>query len=111
LVKISILWFYYTLFAVKAGRVIKIAGALCLAWFIAVTLLLIFQCKPISAFWTHLAQEPYCMDGPHVYLGYELSNLLIDMIILCIPIGCISFSQMEAIKKISVIGIFLLGAL
>lgn len=110
-VKLSILWFYHLIFSPKAERVIQAAVALCMLWFIVATFIVIFQCKPVSAYWNQLAQPPYCMGTPQVLLGYELSNLIIDVIILCIPIRYVSFLKMSVSKKLSVLAMFLLGAL
>ncbi|KAI3324739.1 hypothetical protein HD806DRAFT_543373 [Xylariaceae sp. AK1471] len=111
-IKISILWFYHNLFSVNQTleRVIKATIAVCLLWFIVATLVIAFQCKPVQAFWEHFDLPPYCLEYPRVLLGYETSNLLIDVAILCIPIGAVSRLNLPWLKKVPVIGIFLLGA-
>jgi hypothetical protein len=110
-VKLSILWFYYLLFSPAAGKVIKAVIIMCLLWLAVATLVIIFQCKPVSAYWTHLGQPPYCTGMPQVLFGYELSNLGIDIIILCVPIRYVPFLNMSTSRKTSVLAMFLLGAL
>jgi hypothetical protein len=111
-IKISILWFYHNVFSVHQtlDRVIKAATAVCLLWLTVATLVIAFQCKPVQAYWEHFDLPPYCLEYPRVLLGYEISNLFIDVAILCIPIGAVSRLNLPWLKKVPVIGIFLLGA-
>ncbi|KAI0454619.1 hypothetical protein F5B21DRAFT_524436 [Xylaria acuta] len=112
-IKLSILWFYHTLFSVDETlqRVIKATTFICILWFIVATLAIALQCMPVSAFWEYFDMPPYCLEYPRVLLGYEISNLLIDVAILCIPVGTVIRLQLAWSKKAPVIGIFVLGAL
>ncbi|KAI1468737.1 uncharacterized protein F4812DRAFT_424513 [Daldinia caldariorum] len=112
-IKLSILWFYYNLFAVnhRLRLVIKVVGVVCIIWFLVAIFVLIFQCNPIQAYWEQFAQPPYCLESPRVLLGYELTNLFLDVVILCVPVGVVSQLHLQTTKKITVLGIFLLGAL
>ncbi|KAI1174106.1 hypothetical protein F4777DRAFT_408868 [Nemania sp. FL0916] len=110
-IKFSILWFYHKLFSIdqKLRRAIHIISAICLAWLLTFVLVIVFQCTPVQAFWEQLDDPKYCLVAPRIFLGYEISNLFIDVVILCIPIGAVS--QMHLPKKLTVIGIFLLGSI
>ncbi|KAI1656745.1 hypothetical protein F4813DRAFT_124430 [Daldinia decipiens] len=112
-VKLSILWFYYDLFAVnnRLRILIQVTAAACTLWFLVATFVLAFQCQPVEAFWEKLNQAPWCLDTPRVLLGYELTNLFLDATVLCIPIVTISRLNLPTSKKISVLSILLLGAL
>ncbi|KAI0554698.1 hypothetical protein F4679DRAFT_524598 [Xylaria curta] len=112
MIKLSILWFYHTLFSVDETlqRVIKATTVICILWFIVATLVIALQCMPVRAYWEHFDMPPYCLEYPRVLLGYEISNLLIDVSILCIPTGTVIRLQLAWPKKIPIIGIFLLGA-
>lgn len=114
-VKFSILWFYWELFATSGGvthkRIIQVAAVACTIWFLVVTFLVIFQCTPIHAYWDKFAQPPYCMDTSKLLLGYEMTNLFLDVFILCIPMPIVWQLNLKASKKISLLGIFSLGAL
>ncbi|KAI1823453.1 hypothetical protein F4861DRAFT_321535 [Xylaria intraflava] len=111
-IKLSILWFYFQLFSVNRilNPVIKATAAVCVLWFIVATLVIIFQCKPVQAYWEHLGQPPYCLEYPRVLLGYEITNLFIDVAILCIPTTTLWTLKLPFEKKLPVMGIFLIGA-
>ncbi|KAI6081657.1 hypothetical protein F4821DRAFT_23082 [Hypoxylon rubiginosum] len=111
-VKISLLWYYHIIFAVD--RILRwsilATGIACLLWFLVFLFVIVFQCKPIDAVWTHFNVKGYCIQASHFLLAYELTNLFLDVAILCIPIGAVSKLQLRLSKKLTVIGIFLLGA-
>ncbi|KAI1420424.1 hypothetical protein F5Y12DRAFT_791635 [Xylaria sp. FL1777] len=111
-IKLSILWFYYNLFSVNRTllHVIQATAVGCIVWFIVATLVVALQCTPIQAFWEYFDMPPYCLEYPRVLLGYEISNLLIDVAILCIPTGTVIRLQLPWLKKVPIIRIFLLGA-
>ncbi|KAI0813691.1 hypothetical protein GGR55DRAFT_635539 [Xylaria sp. FL0064] len=111
-IKLSILWFYHNLFSVNRTllRIIQATVAVCILWFIVATSVVAFQCTPVQAFWEQFDLPPYCLEYPRVLLGYEISNLLIDVVILCIPTGTVIRLQLPWLKKVPIIGIFLLGA-
>ncbi|KAI4864469.1 hypothetical protein F4820DRAFT_423637 [Hypoxylon rubiginosum] len=112
-VKLSILWFYYSIFSVNRNvkRAIFITGTGCIVWFIVTTFIVLFQCHPIDAFWNQLTQPPFCLDSPTFLLGYEMTNLFLDVAILCIPLGVLKQLHLPLFKKISVGVIFILGGL
>lgn len=112
-IKLSILRFYYEIFRVHAAfnRLILVATAICILWFIIATFIIIFQCSPTSALWLEVANPEKCFETPRVLLGYELSNLFIDVMILAIPLVVIGQLQLSRSKKVTVGGIFLLGGL
>ncbi|KAI1080985.1 hypothetical protein F5B20DRAFT_538104 [Whalleya microplaca] len=112
-VKISILWFYHTIFAVHRTlrRVIQGVTVACVLWFIVATFVIVFQCHPVEAYWEHFVSPPYCLVYPRVLLGYEITNLFLDVAILCIPIAIIPRLHLERSKRVTVMVIFLLGAL
>ncbi|KAI6087452.1 hypothetical protein F4821DRAFT_108552 [Hypoxylon rubiginosum] len=112
-VKLSILWFYYSIFSVNhhVRHAIFITATGCIIWFIVTTFIVLFQCHPIDAFWNQLAQPPFCIDAPTFLLGYEMTNLFLDVAILCIPTGALKQLHLPLSKKISLCVIFILGGL
>ncbi|KAH9866809.1 hypothetical protein J1614_008502 [Plenodomus biglobosus] len=109
--KLSILSFYYPIFAVypRISKVIYATAAACIVWFIIVTFVFIFQCRPVNAYWNMLGQPPACHESSKLVLGYELTNFFLDVIILCIPIKPIKDLQLPTWKKATTLGIFMLG--
>ncbi|KAI0383267.1 hypothetical protein F5Y04DRAFT_278974 [Hypomontagnella monticulosa] len=112
-IKLSILWFYDTLFSVNDTmlRVTRATAILCVIWYLTVTFVIIFQCNPVSAYWESVDSPLYCLSSPAVLLGYEMSNLFLDVTILCIPVTIVPRLRLSTPKKATVLGIFLLGAL
>jgi hypothetical protein len=112
-VKISILWFYHTIFGINKliRNVIRITGAACIAWFLVATPLVVNQCSPVQALWEHLGQEPWCLNAVQGLLGIELTNFFLDVAILLIPLLGLRNLRLQTTKKILLAGIFLLGAL
>ncbi|KAI8631150.1 hypothetical protein F5Y19DRAFT_483053 [Xylariaceae sp. FL1651] len=113
LAKLSILWFYRNLF--RASRVSSIlvhtTAVACVLWFIiAILVVIIFQCHPVSAYWVQLASPGACFDTQKSQLGYELTNFFIDVTILTIPVTTIGKLQLSRPKKIVTSFMFLLGA-
>lgn len=51
------------------------------------------------------------MRFQNVVLGYETSNILIDIMILCIPISVVRSLKLSTRKKFAVGVVFLLGGL
>ena len=82
----------------------------CVAWFIATLLATIFQCSPIGNAWEiALYETSKCLSYPTLVFGIELSNALIDVMILVLPLNQVRKLQMSRAKKLGVALVFLLG--
>lgn len=112
-IKISILLLYYNIFHIssKFRWAVKIVGAICLLWCIGMLFLIIFQCIPVQALWEQMGAPEYCMSSSKMLLGYEVSNLFLDVLVLCLPLGMLRTLQLPGYRKASVGGMFLLGGL
>ena len=114
LVKASILCFYRQIFPTPAfGHCTLVVFIGCGAWSIVSFFVTIFQCSPIYALWDVELQRTTgkCMAAATVVLGIELSNVLLDVVILALPVVMVSRLQLAASRKFSIICIFLLGGL
>ncbi|KAI2628558.1 hypothetical protein GGR54DRAFT_587774 [Hypoxylon sp. NC1633] len=113
LVKLSILTFYREIFAVSRTfqRWNWAASALCIIWLIIVTFCNAFQCNPPSALWEHLGATEYCIASGPLWLGYELTNFFLDVLVLVLPVVMVHRLQLRTAQKWSVASIFLLGGL
>lgn len=111
--KISILALYYNIFSIskKFQLWTYAVGAVCVVWFLIYTFLNIFQCNPISALWDTLGSTEFCLPSGKLWLGYELPNLFLDVIILALPVTMLRHLHLPPAKKWSVAVIFLLGGL
>ncbi|KAI1073698.1 hypothetical protein F5B20DRAFT_586971 [Whalleya microplaca] len=113
LIKLSILTFYRELFAISKTfqRWNWAASALCIIWLIVVTFCNVFQCSPPSALWEHLGSTEYCMASGPLWLGYELTNFFLDILVLVLPVVMVHRLKLRTAQKWSVASIFLLGGL
>lgn len=114
IIKFSILAFYRSLFGVekRVRRVIDIVAAGCALWFVTFTLLAAFRCRPPHISWSASTKEDHehCLPFPSVYLPMEATNLFSDFVILAIPVFTIGNLNLSKGKRLSVLGIFLVGA-
>ncbi|KAK5988692.1 Satratoxin biosynthesis SC1 cluster 4-like protein [Cladobotryum mycophilum] len=110
-VKLSILWFYYKIFAstIINRKIVIGTSVACGSWFIVTIFICIFQCVPMRKYWETHVQSPKCLNAPRRLVGYEVTNLCLDIIILCIPVPMVWRLQLKSSKKIGVIAIFFLG--
>ncbi|KAF7587689.1 hypothetical protein BBP40_006875 [Aspergillus hancockii] len=108
-IKISILLLYRRIFTVPKFRVLSLAtGGLVLSWCLAVFITVLLQCRPVSLNWNK-AQPGTCIDAKQFFFGNAISNLLIDVIILALPIPMVLQLQLRLSQKLTILGIFLLG--
>jgi hypothetical protein len=115
LVKLSILSFYRHIFSVRGFvRLTWILFATCIVWAVITMFIVIFQCNPVRAFWTYellIEGKATCINSERIIFGFEISNVVIDVFILSLPVYMVQRLQLKTAKKLSIIGIFLLGAL
>jgi len=109
LVKLSVLYFYGRIFSVGRLRLtIQITIAVTIAWLISFLFATFFQIWPLWCNW--ITCDP-TTNYPVMYLLSSITDLLLDIFILCLPACFIKDLQMSLDKKIGVIGIFGLGIL
>nr|POE92999.1 hypothetical protein CFP56_64106 [Quercus suber] len=97
------------------GRVFAIANwtliAIIVGWTIAFFFALIFQCgSHFSAEWTSAeTYGHYCTDSFGIMAVMGVSDVIIDMAILILPIGPVRQLQMDTKRKLGLLAIFSLG--
>lgn len=115
LVKLSILAFYRQIFETRQFRITSnIIGALCVVWFFVCFFVSIFQCSPVHAAWDVglvLQGKATCIVYGDYIIGYELSNMLLDIAIIVSCLWMIKGLQLSPIKKIIISSIFFVGSL
>lgn len=65
-----------------------VVAGLVIGWCISVTFTVIFECQPVGSYWQPLSQQ-HCIDSQKFYWANGISNLLLDVMILCLPIPMI----------------------
>ena len=113
LIKLSLLLLYNRVFGV--GRPFRIAlyvaGALTISWWLAAFIDTIFQCIPVQYSWNMDMKNGRCQDIRAAALGTGISNLILDVLLLALPLPMIWQIKIDRKIRVSLTGIFLLGAL
>ena len=116
LVKFSILAFYRTTFkpSKEFQRASVVVSAFCAIWFLVCFFVSIFQCSPPWAAWDlalFASGQAQCIAYGKFIIGYEITNILLDVAILALPIRAVWTLQMSKARKTILGGIFALGGL
>ena len=116
-VKVSVLCLYRRVFAVSEtfDTTNKVVGGFCLAWYIVAQCFALIPCQPISAAWIIGPKGPYppdhCINFPVYFVCIEVTNVVLDLVIIGLPINMLRQLQLPGRQKIYLLGIFLLGSL
>ena len=113
IVKISLLLLYRRIFAISSVRLVSmIVIIVCVMWLLSNVLVVIFQCRPVSAFFNaELLFTNQCIDIQAFYTSITAGNLMLDLLILALPLYMVHGLQLRVKQKIVLSGIFALGAL
>lgn len=107
--KVSICLFYLRIFP---QRWFQIATKCTIAFIVtsctAFIFVIAFQCRPARSFWDR-SLEPKCINQNGMTYSGAASSILQHIIILILPIPCISSLQLGRGKKISLFAMFGLG--
>jgi hypothetical protein len=121
--KISILLLYRRLFHVGDGKIVDDKRLFTIMYYTAVVLttsypiimwvVMACACRPMSFYWRQYsgATDGTCIEVLSFYLAFGIVNMINDIIILFVPIPRIMHLQMNNRKKMSIVGIMLLGSL
>ncbi|KAB8239081.1 uncharacterized protein BDW43DRAFT_296432 [Aspergillus alliaceus] len=106
-VKLSLLLLYRRIFVnSRFLKVVYIMGAAVIVWAIVMTFLAIFNCSPISAFWTGRGK---CIPLKAFAIGYAIVNILTDLGVWLMPIPNMWKLQLPTAQKVALTLIFVLG--
>jgi len=110
--RLSVIFLYYRLFSIKRwmGWSLKIVASLSITSLLVLIIVSIFHCKPIAAaFDASIHGE--CLDSQLAFLLYELSNLVLDLVVAFLPVRVIWRLHLPLRERLGVCGIFLTGSL
>lgn len=114
LMKMSLLFFYLRIFPAKGVRML-LWGTIFynLAWGIAFVLVAIFQCHPISFYWTKWdgTGSGSCLDTNAIGWANGVSSIVLDVWMLAIPLAQLRTLQLHFKKKVGVAIMFCTGTL
>lgn len=83
---------------------------MCLLWWIASILPVIFVCTPIRKSWDPLISGT-CIDLGTYLLGVEIPNCILDFVIVFLPLLVIQKLKLALLHKIVLSFIFAIGSL
>ncbi|KAJ5513275.1 hypothetical protein N7463_002827 [Penicillium fimorum] len=106
-VKLALLFLYRRIFEHSSFlRIVDGMIVLISIWAIVMTFLAIFNCNPISAFWT---TEGTCFDFKQFAIGYAIVNIITDFAVWLMPVPKVWNIQLPKPQKIALSLIFALG--
>ena len=110
-IKISILCLYRRIFTVRGfQRASLITGLVVVANATAAEVAALLVYRPITKFWSRL--EPgSCFNFDTYYVAVQVTDVVIDTVILALPIRMVSKLQLSRTDKATILGVFLLGGL
>ena len=109
LVKLSVLCFYSRLFSVDRTPLgVRVMQGLTICWLISFFFAALFQVWPIRCNWTPCHPTT---NFPVMYMLSSVTNIILDVGILCLPISCVINLQVSRAKKIGIVAVFGLGIL
>ncbi|KUJ10158.1 uncharacterized protein LY89DRAFT_787787 [Mollisia scopiformis] len=110
--KNSILFLYARIFSIDRSFSIsiRIVGFLNIIWFIAATLGLVFQCRPVHKAWDPIVPGK-CFNYAAFMLGIEIPNSLLDFVMMALPISMLREMRISVREKIILVMIFMLGGM
>lgn len=114
--KVSVVLLYRRLFySATINRIVNALFLIVGLWIITFFVAIAFQCSPVSRLWEMTATEraPYCVSIVLLENAYTASDLLINIMVLCLLVSLISslLSGRSTKQKYAVGGIFALGVL
>ena len=108
--KLSILYLYYRIFSVGSIQYVFMGFiAVTAAWFTSFFFATLFQVGPIACNWELCLH--HTTNFRAMYVTLSVTDIVLDVGVLCLPSLFIRKLQMNCEQKIGVIGIFGLGAL
>ncbi|PSR80432.1 hypothetical protein BD289DRAFT_455302 [Coniella lustricola] len=113
-IKLSVLFFYRRIFAIRAFRIVNnVFIGLTVAWTVAITFALAFQCYPVYYVWALFESEypDHCVEVTSLYIAVAVSDMVLDILIFLLPLPHLYSLQMPLGRKLAVGAIFLLGSI
>ncbi|KAM7187827.1 integral membrane [Naviculisporaceae sp. PSN 640] len=109
-IKASILAMYYRIFPTRTMKWgVYILGVTVILWWIAIILVTIFQCQPVSKAYKPFMPTGSCLEKEQFFFGNSIPNVIQDVFILVLPAREVWRLQVSIRQKIAILGVFVLG--
>jgi hypothetical protein len=111
--KLAILCFYWRLFSVSNIRPgIYILQGCTVVWLTIRTVMTIFHCTPVDAYWNLNIKDAVCRIDPGKFMfGTTLVHLLLEIAVLILPAFQVASLKLRMGQKIAVVAMFMFGIL
>lgn len=87
------------LFALTAMTSISLVGAAC------------FQCRPLAFWWDKTIQGGTCFDVQAFFHAQALPGAILDLAIMALPVNTIWNLKLPLIKRLALLGVFVVASL
>ena len=109
--KSSVLFFYIRIFRGSVfSTVVWVTIVATAVWCISFFFSLVFICTPVVAY-LHSDPRAHCFNAVPLFYALEISDFIIDVVILIIPWPCSWKLHLSTGQKFAVTGVFMLGLL
>jgi hypothetical protein len=111
--KLAILCLYWRLFSVSKIRPgIYILQGCTIIWLVIRTVMTIFHCLPVQAYWKLDIKGAVCNIDPSKFMfGTTLVHLFLEIAVLLLPVFQVANLQLRLGQKIGVVVMFMFGIL
>jgi hypothetical protein len=112
-IKISILLMYRRIFSIDPSfrmRSLLLLGVVSAFW-LAVTIATLLNCRPLKYSWIGLSWEQYCFNYNIFWMITGVMEVVIDISILALPVRMVLQLQLSRKRRFSIMFVFLLGGL
>lgn len=107
--KISILCLYYRLFPrLLFRRATIILGVTCVLWLLTIGTVFLLKCMPMATLGN---KQHSCINFEKYFLAANITEIIFDFAILCLPLRAVSYLPFPLRQKIAVYMTFLVGGL
>lgn len=113
-IKLSVIFLYRRLFVGRLFNRYSLALCTLIAlWSLSFFFATAFQCGTHIAYWwtSQATIKRFCVDTNALNLGFSISDVITDLMVLAIPLPIIWKLQMSTPQKLGLTSIFLLGLL
>lgn len=109
--KLAILSLYWRLFKLSSIRIPIITLLVIVSmWTILRTLLILFRCSPVQAYWDDTIPGGHCnISDSAFFFGTMLPHFIMDVVILTLPVVEVFKLRLRWAQKIAIAALFLLG--
>jgi hypothetical protein len=112
--KLGILLMYHRIFNISRSfrYQLFVASGMVIGWWIGCTVSTLTNCIPLEWSWINSFADPrYCFNYNIFWMASGACEIILDVLILTLPVSVVVRMRFSTKRKLTVLGIFLLGGL